>query len=337
MTNSLIEALTKQQSLYKKAFPLAGGITDIVSSFASYVPERPNTLSALISPTRFSWEKTLAENLASTNNLKALISPSSNLSQQMASIATLQSSLQSQLSVVDTFKNSFALSNAISKSYATVFKDISSNNDWEELAVIESATETANEIVENYVDADFQEQILTEVRNTIHEEFAPLIEQSKSPKVKSFLRELRDNLAFIMGAIALMMQVSDSSTLDSINSGVKQSLQNQEKIISNQEKTQDIIKSNTLKIDSLSAMFNEFTSSYNKSESKIHKRIANSDVHLRLKPKRKSLSLDVILKDMEVVVLDTNHRWITISYISPKSGKPMVGYSFKKYFKRIKN
>lgn len=60
-------------------------------------------------------------------------------------------------------------------------------------------------------------------------------------------------------------------------------------------------------------------------------RITNRESKVLLKPKSKSLVIEKLPINFEIVVLRMNHKWIYVSYISPKDSLPQTGWIFKKY------
>jgi hypothetical protein len=55
-----------------------------------------------------------------------------------------------------------------------------------------------------------------------------------------------------------------------------------------------------------------------------------------LKPKNKSYILTKLPKDYNVIVLNTNHQWLFISYTNPKDGLTETGWILKKYLNKGK-
>lgn len=55
-----------------------------------------------------------------------------------------------------------------------------------------------------------------------------------------------------------------------------------------------------------------------------------------LKPKNKSYILSQLPKDYNVIVLNTNHQWLFISYSNPKNGLTETGWILKKYLNKAK-
>jgi len=49
------------------------------------------------------------------------------------------------------------------------------------------------------------------------------------------------------------------------------------------------------------------------------------------KPRLKSLVIEKLPIDFEVTVLQFNHKWIYVSYFSPKDNLPQTGWIMKKY------
>lgn len=65
-------------------------------------------------------------------------------------------------------------------------------------------------------------------------------------------------------------------------------------------------------------------------------RIANRKCKVFLKPKSKSKVIADIEKGFEFVVLNVNHKWIYVSYLSPDDNLPETGWVMKKYTEKSK-
>jgi hypothetical protein len=54
------------------------------------------------------------------------------------------------------------------------------------------------------------------------------------------------------------------------------------------------------------------------------------------KPKLKSFLVTTLPNGFDVVVLQSNHKWILISYSNPNDNMPETGWALKKYFNQPK-
>jgi len=60
-------------------------------------------------------------------------------------------------------------------------------------------------------------------------------------------------------------------------------------------------------------------------------RITNRKCKVLLKPKMKSLVIEKLPADFEVIILQINHKWVYVSYLNPKDNLPETGWILKKY------
>lgn len=60
-------------------------------------------------------------------------------------------------------------------------------------------------------------------------------------------------------------------------------------------------------------------------------RITNRECEVKLKPKTKTLTVSKLPKDIELFVLQVNHKWVLVSYFDPKDNLPQTGWIMKKY------
>jgi hypothetical protein len=60
-------------------------------------------------------------------------------------------------------------------------------------------------------------------------------------------------------------------------------------------------------------------------------RITNRICEVKLKPKTKTLTVSKLPKDIELIVLQVNHKWVLVSYFDPKDNLPQTGWIMKKY------
>lgn len=60
-------------------------------------------------------------------------------------------------------------------------------------------------------------------------------------------------------------------------------------------------------------------------------RITNRMCEVKLKPKSKSLTLGKLPKQLEVIVMQINHKWVYVSYFDPIDNLPQTGWVLKKY------
>lgn len=65
-------------------------------------------------------------------------------------------------------------------------------------------------------------------------------------------------------------------------------------------------------------------------------RITDRECKVLIKPQMKSVVIEKLPCDYEVVVLQTNHKWTYVSYISPKDNLPQTGWVMKKYLNKLK-
>lgn len=65
-------------------------------------------------------------------------------------------------------------------------------------------------------------------------------------------------------------------------------------------------------------------------------RTTNRICKVMLKPKSKTLVLATLPMDFDVIVLQVNHKWIYVSYTSPKDNLPQTGWVVKKYLSQPK-
>jgi len=63
-------------------------------------------------------------------------------------------------------------------------------------------------------------------------------------------------------------------------------------------------------------------------------RTTNRICKVLLKPTNRTLVIEHLPKDFEVVSLQTNHKWIYVSYVSLKDNLPKTGWILKKYLDR---
>lgn len=60
-------------------------------------------------------------------------------------------------------------------------------------------------------------------------------------------------------------------------------------------------------------------------------RITQRECKVLIKPKMKSIVIEKLPCDFEIVVLQVNHKWVYVSYFSPKDYLPQTGWVMKKY------
>jgi hypothetical protein len=65
-------------------------------------------------------------------------------------------------------------------------------------------------------------------------------------------------------------------------------------------------------------------------------RITDRECKVLIKPQMKSIVIEKLPCDYEVVVLQTNHKWTYVSYFSPKDNLPQTGWIMKKYLNKLK-
>tara|TARA_B100002049_G_scaffold237186_1_gene226685 strand:+ start:9773 stop:10648 length:876 start_codon:yes stop_codon:yes gene_type:complete len=63
-------------------------------------------------------------------------------------------------------------------------------------------------------------------------------------------------------------------------------------------------------------------------------RITIRRCEVKLKPKKKTLTISRIPKDYELIILQANHKWVLVSYFDPKDKLPQTGWVMKKHLKR---
>lgn len=63
-------------------------------------------------------------------------------------------------------------------------------------------------------------------------------------------------------------------------------------------------------------------------------RITNRTCKVMLKPKSKTLVLETLPIDFDVIVLQVNHECIYVSYTNPKDNFPQTGWVMKKYLSK---
>lgn len=83
-------------------------------------------------------------------------------------------------------------------------------------------------------------------------------------------------------------------------------------------------------------MTKHFSSFEKKLKEQKEYRIANRKCKVFLKPKSKSIVIANIEKGFEFVVLNVNHKWIYVSYLSPDDNLPETGWVMKKYTEKSK-
>jgi len=79
---------------------------------------------------------------------------------------------------------------------------------------------------------------------------------------------------------------------------------------------------------------NQFSTFESKLKIQNEYRTTNRVCKVMWKPKRKSLILDTLPVDYDVIVLQCKHKWIYVSYISPKDNLPQTGWVLKKYLSK---
>jgi hypothetical protein len=60
-------------------------------------------------------------------------------------------------------------------------------------------------------------------------------------------------------------------------------------------------------------------------------RITQRECKVLIKPKMKSIVIERLPCGFEIVVLQVNHKWVYVSYFSPKDNLPQTGWIMKKY------
>ena len=60
-------------------------------------------------------------------------------------------------------------------------------------------------------------------------------------------------------------------------------------------------------------------------------RTTNRKCKVMIKPTIKSMIIETLPNDFEIVVLRVHHKWIYASYSSPKDNLPQTGWILKKY------
>ena len=65
-------------------------------------------------------------------------------------------------------------------------------------------------------------------------------------------------------------------------------------------------------------------------------RITNKDCLVKLKPKKKTLTLTKLPPEFEVILLQVNHKWVYVSFFNPKDNLPQTGWIMKKYLSKPK-
>lgn len=63
-------------------------------------------------------------------------------------------------------------------------------------------------------------------------------------------------------------------------------------------------------------------------------RKTNRTCKVLLKPTNRTLVIELLPKDFEIVCLQTNHKWAYVSYVSSKDNLPKTGWILKKYLDR---
>jgi hypothetical protein len=63
-------------------------------------------------------------------------------------------------------------------------------------------------------------------------------------------------------------------------------------------------------------------------------RITERQCKVLIKPKMKSVVIEKLPCGFEIVVLQVNHKWVYVSYFSPKDNLPQTGWIMKKYLSR---
>lgn len=63
-------------------------------------------------------------------------------------------------------------------------------------------------------------------------------------------------------------------------------------------------------------------------------RITDRECKILIKPKMKSIVIEKLPCGFEIVVLQVNHKWVYVSYFSPKDNLPQTGWIMKKYLNR---
>lgn len=81
---------------------------------------------------------------------------------------------------------------------------------------------------------------------------------------------------------------------------------------------------------------NEFSKLESKLKEVKEYRTTNRACKVMLKPKLKSFVVATLPNNFDVIVLETNHEWILISYNNPKDNMPETGWTMKKYLNRPK-
>ena len=63
-------------------------------------------------------------------------------------------------------------------------------------------------------------------------------------------------------------------------------------------------------------------------------RITNRECEVKLKPKSKTLTLSKLPNDFEIIVIQSHHKWVYVSYFDPKDNLPQAGWIMKKYLEK---
>lgn len=184
-------------------------------------------------------------------------------------------------------------------------RDMSHTNTWEDADIVSEASETIAAIVEqtseqvSHIDLDtLSESIISGLR--------PLLEKSKSERVRRFINELIGIIGLLLAVYTLFVS---------------------EKDISNRETLKEIASQNRQTVQDVDSVIRAHFDSLD------NKRTCMTTVRLRYSARDSSQVIGMVREGQQVIVLEIAHKWLLISYIDQVTKRPMSGYASKKYFK----
>lgn len=98
------------------------------------------------------------------------------------------------------------------------------------------------------------------------------------------------------------------------------------------DKPEQATKSDLNKISIKQDSILHFINLVNEQFKRVNKyRTTNRACEVKLKPKSKTLILAKLLKNVEIIVVQSHHKWILVSYFAPTDSLPKTGWIMKKY------
>ena len=290
-------------------------VSSIAAQMSRQFEPKNNIAAALTSSMQeFSYENQFAFRSISAS-LSELNKYNPRVSDSLAGIVNsnlFMTSAVSQLAriVHNSHLNKFdSLSVAINNISKTYLNHINRTRSWEDLYVIEEASQTIAEVTGEFISDQQQitQQDLDRLREEMVDHFQDLIEKTTKSKTRVFLIDLLTVVSFLLTLYG---------TIQSENQPTNQDVIDQTKIEFQNFKTE--VK------DLITAEFTKLQ----------RQRIATTDVNLRFSAKKRSQKIGLVKCGQLVTVIDIQHKWLLISFIDNETKEPKSGFVYKKYFER---